>query len=683
MGLLKYLYNRGIMKSRRSGARRKRSVKRTRGGVYKGQGSYGCVFNPAIKCADEAARRPGTISKLMAPLEADKDFSQHSALKRIDPRQKYLLWPLRLCEPEYQDPENNSSRCTIAKNAAGTQVNVRSIRPKMVLYTDGGQTLDQVVITQGNIVSLLSGLRNLFRGLVVLHAANMAHLDIKDTNVVALHDPVTGDYNIRFIDFGLTRTVDQMGPQELSDSWIEILTERRNKLDEELRMKTEEIDNLRQSVAAAGNNVSRAQHYTNLLEHNVIKLGEFEQKRLQKITEIEDLREKLQYNHLKIFTNDYPCWPFELRFVYPLYPRTNLRTAILKWYGIKQYGRDTDGIPAWTWYNQDGEPILNTHAGREILGRAAVAPIKNIIQASDIYALGRMTAQMYSRCTGHTWIAPGRVHVSWAAADQLRDQVSTPLYTLLQRMMDPDMFARPTALEAADEYEHIIDELRTLYAHSPVLPNTTVMVGPDVSPTSANMPLYVSPTSSPNMGARMAMRPGVAVQTPRLTFTPPKKQVYVPSLFNARALTVRRLPPLGSQSRRAAPPPALAAEGSLLVGSRVPRSASSPRPSSLNRRPFNFPSPPRHKVIRGLAAAREAMAEGSLPLGSLMHSATAPTGIAPQHLTLLGAKGFNSPGANDSEPAGRSGASSSGPAGSDPRATSGAAISGPRATSGR
>lgn len=610
------------MKTRRSGACRRRSIKKTRGGVYKGQGTYGCVFKPAIKCSDEAARRPGTISKLLDPEEADKEFSQYYALKAIDPQQKYLLWPLRLCEPEYQDPENNSSRCTISKNASNRPIDIRTIQPKVVLYKEGGVDLDKIVITSANIIPLLTGLRNLFRGLAVLHAADMAHLDIKLGNIVALNDPVSGEYKIRFIDFGLTKHATEMTPLSKLDREHEAeLQRRRDFLEEALRDETARIEELRLAVGKAGSNAEAGDKQRLLQETE----RNFESVKQREILKIADKARRMKYDHLTVYTSDYAPWPFELRFVNPLYKRFNIRDKIRVWYGNDYFTRDARNIPIWTWFDARGDAILETAGGLEILARAAAAPVKNLIQASDIYALGRVIATMYSKCIGHTCTGPGQIYISrgsGAVAEQLRDRVSVPLYALVARMMAPDMFTRPSALEAADQYEGVIAELRALYRHSAVLPDTleydagTPLVDQAhaVSPKLVNSPLPLLPLSpneffvSPNNQPKGSRGPRNQSQSPRAVITPPKRRTIDLSFYEPRAITMTRLPPLG-------------------LGS------------------------PSAKYTRRAASVPAAL---------------------DQRLTLMGAKGFNSPGAaNGSEPVGRSGASSSGPAGSDPRATSG------------
>ncbi len=169
----------------------------------------GCTFKPAIRCRGEAARRPGMISKLMLPYGAEEEMRIQPILHAIDPTQRYFLGPVTMCLPEYELPENTiPGECDIAGENKGAPINIRTKDPQLVLFENGGRDLEHILhggtrLTKGEGVRLLVGLANLLEGLVHLHAANTAHLDIKLPNIVASIRP-DSSYNVRFIDFGLT-----------------------------------------------------------------------------------------------------------------------------------------------------------------------------------------------------------------------------------------------------------------------------------------------------------------------------------------------------------------------------------------------------------------------------------------------------------------------------------------------
>ena len=178
-------------------------------GRYLGKGTTGCTFRPAIRCRGEPARRPGMISKLMLPDEAGREMIIQPILEAVDPTQRYFLGPVTTCIPEYENPENTiPAECDIAGQNRGIPINIRTKGPRIVLFENGGRDLSNILhggapLTKADGLSLLVGLANLLEGLVKLHDANTAHLDIKLPNIVASIRP-DSSYNVRFIDFGLT-----------------------------------------------------------------------------------------------------------------------------------------------------------------------------------------------------------------------------------------------------------------------------------------------------------------------------------------------------------------------------------------------------------------------------------------------------------------------------------------------
>lgn len=178
----------------------RRTVRRS-GGKFVFQGSYGCTYQPAIKCIGENARSEGTISKIMDSYEATKEFHVRGLFEPIDAEQKYFLYPIRMCNPDVtQNPENNYKSCT------SVPVNVRGKGHglKSMLYKDGGDNLGSNQLDNEDYVPFFESLANLFEGLVLLKQAKVIHADIKPPNIVSkkLED---GSFQTCFIDFGLSK----------------------------------------------------------------------------------------------------------------------------------------------------------------------------------------------------------------------------------------------------------------------------------------------------------------------------------------------------------------------------------------------------------------------------------------------------------------------------------------------
>jgi serine/threonine protein kinase len=78
---------------------------------------------------------------------------------------------------------------------------------KIVTIPRGGEDLSKLEVPPEDIYDFFTGFINIFDGFILLHSNNIAHLDVKPANMVAEKDS-DGTYNIRLIDFGLSRKTD-------------------------------------------------------------------------------------------------------------------------------------------------------------------------------------------------------------------------------------------------------------------------------------------------------------------------------------------------------------------------------------------------------------------------------------------------------------------------------------------
>lgn len=196
------------------GRRNRITRKLYKGSGYVGKGSYGCVYRPPLQCKDAPVRTTDGISKLMLNSYAEKEYEVTSILEAIDPERKYFLRALNLCDPAVTTPANgvDPSTCTLLETTSVKShpskffVNLRNA--KIIDYPDGGVDLITVLNNKlgvNNLSMFLKGFETLLEGLVKLHEAGYAHLDIKAENVVVKLGarPSHGlqPLEMRFIDF--------------------------------------------------------------------------------------------------------------------------------------------------------------------------------------------------------------------------------------------------------------------------------------------------------------------------------------------------------------------------------------------------------------------------------------------------------------------------------------------------
>ena len=186
---------------------RKTRKARQRGGRKIGEGSYGCVFSPALRCKGDSERTPDTISKLMHKLYATAEFNTATVIREIDPEQKFSIYPSRMCE---LDPANIYANAANDRYLDCKRLAVSSI-DEMAAFADeyrviempyGGVELNDFKVTDiKEILSFFDSLLPLIRGMVLMHSKRYYHFDIKAGNIVTkrLED---GKYLTRLIDFG-------------------------------------------------------------------------------------------------------------------------------------------------------------------------------------------------------------------------------------------------------------------------------------------------------------------------------------------------------------------------------------------------------------------------------------------------------------------------------------------------
>jgi serine/threonine protein kinase len=194
------------MNGRRS-VRKQRSVhvRRTHGGQYIGEGTYGCVFDPALKCKRDKTRRKDTISKLMNVNIAKDEYKQKQLLESVNSKQRYFIYPTTLCRPKIPFSKyNHVEQCTLNKLGMPNHKLADQTRGIRLLQIPlGGRDLTKVELTPTNIYPIFKSFINLFDGLMTLHAAGIVHVDVKSDNIVTKnigHE----HWHSRFIDFGLS-----------------------------------------------------------------------------------------------------------------------------------------------------------------------------------------------------------------------------------------------------------------------------------------------------------------------------------------------------------------------------------------------------------------------------------------------------------------------------------------------
>ena len=174
-----------------------------------GQGSYGCVIKPSLKCdsKDKSIIYDNKVSKIMMRREAVKEQSEMEAFKNLKEMHKYTVGYPELCKPK-----NNPKFRKLAREcyAEGVRENIRFNKGEnihMLLLDDAGVDYKNVRNKLFNTLTLedkkifFCSILNLIEGLNYFKENGLIHHDIKLDNLV--YNVKTGES--KYIDFGLVQ----------------------------------------------------------------------------------------------------------------------------------------------------------------------------------------------------------------------------------------------------------------------------------------------------------------------------------------------------------------------------------------------------------------------------------------------------------------------------------------------
>ena len=171
-----------------------------KGGKVIGSGTYGCVFNPALKCSDDTKRPDNYISKVMLrPNAIDEDREIKSILDLVkhipNHDDYYMVSGVKLCKPELpeiSDFDDYDKKChaLLRKNIKSWDFGkeLRKGNIMMLQIPDGGASIDDLFsepLTEEDFSNINQALLTLLaNGIVPLNDSNTLHMDVKGGNIV-------------------------------------------------------------------------------------------------------------------------------------------------------------------------------------------------------------------------------------------------------------------------------------------------------------------------------------------------------------------------------------------------------------------------------------------------------------------------------------------------------------------
>lgn len=165
-----------------------------------GEGNYGCVFRPYVKCGKE--KFPKAVGKVF--VDATENNYEHEiydkVVKEIDPNFTFTLPLYKACDVITFRKSNAADACSLIDKS-------KLQRYPQLIYKDGGHSLKDVMKQKGTITKfkrIMTKLRPILVGIDAIIQHGYVHQDIKPHNIM-----FDGD-RLYLIDFGITKPKEQV-----------------------------------------------------------------------------------------------------------------------------------------------------------------------------------------------------------------------------------------------------------------------------------------------------------------------------------------------------------------------------------------------------------------------------------------------------------------------------------------
>jgi len=182
--------------------------------VVIGEGAYGCVHKPSLKCKDAPDMSyEGKLSKAMDVRHATVELKEYDVIDAADKELRYHLGKPEVCSPKKDATTIRAiDKCKYIKSKDIANI-------KLLIMKDGGLNLADYLYdikdrTVEEIEMFLIELHRVILGVKVLNDNGIVHHDLKPQNIV--YNPA--EERMNFIDFGHMTMVESLKNKSIQSS---------------------------------------------------------------------------------------------------------------------------------------------------------------------------------------------------------------------------------------------------------------------------------------------------------------------------------------------------------------------------------------------------------------------------------------------------------------------------------
>jgi len=187
-----------------------------------GEGTYGCIHKPALKCKDKNISHKNKVSKLLYNIYAEEELKEYGTISKLDKKKDFHLGKPTRCEVDTEEPNKSA----IIQCAKGTEYLSNKNDISLLIMKYGGANIEDFadnIIARGSNVETVEkfwiDVHTMLLALKLFQENGIVHHDVKPQNIV--YNPEKRE--MRLIDFGIMTSVDKIkGSSNNSDYWLSI-----------------------------------------------------------------------------------------------------------------------------------------------------------------------------------------------------------------------------------------------------------------------------------------------------------------------------------------------------------------------------------------------------------------------------------------------------------------------------